>query len=132
VIKFDDQTLHNGLLETVKNFKIEPSLTVGQHTITVELCNKTDANTGLDFDQAVEITGIMFDNIGTDRFVWAGEYTPCYPELWASQQLAAGYELKPVLTGCNYLGWNGQWCLTFTAPVFNWIHQIEHLGWRYD
>ena len=129
LIKLDEVILHDGPLTEVKNFKIEPFLTRGEHTITVELFNKTDANTGENFDQAVEITGVTFENIGTERFVWAGKYTPKYPEPWASEQTGP---LPLVLTNSTVMGWNGRWELEFTTPIFTWIHKLEMLGWIYE
>ena len=96
--------------------------------LTVELLNKTDADTVNGLDKAVIIESVSFFGISDPKFVWAGEYRPEYPEPWASQQ----HELKPLLKSHNYLSWNGKWTLTFTVPVFTWIHQVQNLGWIYD
>lgn len=98
--------------------------------LTVELKNKSNADTIVDqgLDKAVIIESISFYGITDPRFVWAGEYRPVYPEPWASQQT----NLQPVLKNYNYLGWNGQWSLTFDVPVFTWIHKIQDFGWIYD
>jgi len=79
-----------------------------------------------DADSAVIIKQISFFSISDPRFVWLGQYTPDYPELWYNQQIS-----KPaaVLTNTDYLGWNGTWKLNFSVPVFTWIHQIQNLGW---
>ena len=102
----------------------------GSSILTVELKNKTDADTIPDqgLDKAVIIKSISFFDITDPRFVWAGEYRPCYPEPWASQQS----DLNSVLKNHNYLGWNGKWSLTFDVPVFTWIHKIQNLGWIYS
>ena len=103
-------------------------------TLTVELLNKTNADTipykGL--DKAVIIESISFFGISDSKFVWAGIYEPNYPEPWASEQAQAGVVLKQHLTNQNCLGWNGKWQLTFTVPVFTWIHRVQNLGWIYD
>jgi hypothetical protein len=103
---------------------------INQSTLTVELLNKQDSDTITEqgLDKAVVVESISFFGITDPRFVWAGEYRPCYPEPWASQQL----NLPTVLKNHNYLGWNGKWTLTFEVPVFTWIHQIQDLGWIYD
>ena len=98
-------------------------------TLTVELTNKTDADSvpSQGLDKAVIVESISFFDITDPQFVWAGEYRPCYPEPWASQQT----NLETVLKNHNYLGWNGKWTLTFDVPVFTWIHKIQNLGWIY-
>ena len=95
--------------------------------LTVELLNKTDADTVNGLDKAVIIESVSFFGISDPKFAWAGEYRPEYPEPWASQQ----HELKSLLKSHTYLSWNGKWTLTFTVPVFTWIHQIQDLGWIY-
>jgi hypothetical protein len=95
--------------------------------LTVELLNKTNADTVDGLDKAVVIESVSFFGISDPKFAWAGEYRPEYPEPWASQQ----HELKPLLKSHTYLGWNGKWTLTFTVPVFTWMHQTQDLGWIY-
>lgn len=103
---------------------IDCDLYSGTHTLEIEHVNKHphDATT------ALIVKSIIFNDITSDKFVWQGVYTPDYPEPWASEQTL----LAPELPANNYLGWNGVWRLTFTAPVFTWIHQVEDLGWIYD
>lgn len=100
-------------------------------TLTVELLNKTDADTIPDkgLDKAVIIKSVGFFDITDNRFVWAGEYCPSYPEPWYSEQT-----VKPesLLKNHTYLCWNGKWTLTFDVPVFTWIHKIQDLGWIYN
>lgn len=101
--------------------------------LSVEFLNKQDSDTvpesGL--DKAVIIENVSFFGISDPKFVWAGIYTPNYPEPWATQQQSQGVALKQHLTPHNYLSWNGKWRLTFTVPVFTWIHQTQDLGWIY-
>jgi hypothetical protein len=103
-------------------------------TVTVELLNKTNADTvpGTELDKAVIVESISFFGITDPRFVWLGVYEPCYPEPWATNQQKNGVVLKQHLTNHNYLGWNGKWTLTFDLPVFTWIHRVQNLGWIYD
>ena len=124
-LMLDDTIIYTGNLDKETTFTIDRDLSIDQHTISLEL-TKTDN------EQLVDIDGVVFEGIEADRFAWVGEYTPAYPEPWASQQTAAGKELAPVITGCRCLGWNGQWTLKFSVPIFTWIHDIENLGWRYD
>ena len=109
---------------TVVNTSISTQLSPGNHCLEIEHMNK-DAT---DSDTALIIQSITFNSITSPNFVWAGIYTPVYPEPWASSQS----NLAAELTNTGYLGWNGVWRLEFTAPIFTWIHQVENLGWIYS
>jgi hypothetical protein len=100
-------------------------------TLTIELLNKTNADTLPDkgLDKAVIIESISFFGINDPKFVWNGEYRPDYPEPWYSEQII---KPEPLLKNHTYLSWNGKWTLTFTVPVFTWIHRVQNLGWIYD
>jgi hypothetical protein len=102
--------------------------------ITVELLNKTDADTVPDkgLDKAVIIESVSFFGISDPKFVWSGIYEPKYPELWATEQRDQGVVLKQRLSPHTYLGFNGKWTLTFSVPVFTWMHTVQNLGWIYD
>ena len=106
--------------ETI-NFEFESD---GPCELTVELINKTA-------QEAVVIESVSFFGIEDPKFAWAGVYTPVYPEPWATEQRDQGVVLKPQLCPHTYLGWNGKWTLTFTVPVFTWIHKVQNLGWIY-
>lgn len=96
--------------------------------LEIELLNKND----LDADTAVNIDSIEIFGISDPRFVWAGHYTPDYPEPWATQQRLAGHDLAPVLTNHTYLGWRGVWRLEISLPAFTWMHQTQGLGLIYE
>lgn len=104
---------------------IDQDLKIGEHKFILNFFNKTNSNP----DLAVKINSVVIEGIYTDRFKWQGKYRPDYPEPWASQQ---NKKLDPVIDAATYLGWNGQWELSFTVPIFTWIHKIENLGWIYD
>ena len=106
--------------ETI-NFEFESN---GSSELIVELINKTA-------QEAVVIESVSFFGIEDPKFAWAGVYTPVYPEPWATEQQDQGVVLKPQLCPHTYLGWNGKWTLTFTVPVFTWIHKVQNLGWIY-
>lgn len=82
--------------------------------------------------EGVEIVGVSLFDITDPKFAWTGVYTPIYPEPWATQQQNQGVVLKQHLCPHTYLSWPGKWTLTFTVPVFTWIHQVQDLGWVYD
>lgn len=92
--------------------------------IEVELVNKPALDPGM----AVIIDQVEFFGISDPRFVWAGVYTPNYPEPWYSQQNPPP---PTQLHQQNYMGWNGRWRLDFSMPVFTWMHQTLSLGWIY-
>ena len=99
-------------------------------TLTVELLNKTDADTRPDkgLDKAVIIESVSFFGITDPQFIWQGVYEPNYPEPWYSEQTV---KPKSLLKNHTYLGWTGKWTLTFDVPVFTWIHRVQDLGWIY-
>ena len=103
-------------------------------TITVELLNKTDVDSVPDkgLDKAVIIESVSFFGISDPKFAWAGVYEPKYPEPWASEQRNQGVVLMPHLSPHTYLGFNGKWTLTFSVPVFTWMHTVQDLGWIYN
>lgn len=92
--------------------------------LMMELVDKQD-------QEAVIVESVSFFGIKDPKFAWAGIYRPVYPEPWASQQRAKGIQLAGELSPHTYLGWPGKWTLTFTVPVFTWIHQTQNLGWIY-
>lgn len=98
----------------------------GNHVFWITFNNKNynECQPDNNLDMAVEISSVSFAGIMLDRFRWAGEYTPDYPEWLVNQQ--------PVIKSATYLGWNGRWELPFTTPIFTWIHQLENLGWLYE
>lgn len=127
-LMLNDMLVFQGRLEQAQVFDISTELPFGPHQLTLEYMDKTNS----DRNQAIEIDYIDFEGIKADRFVWAGEYTPNYPEPWASEQRALGVELAEKHRNFKFLGWNGIWRLDFEMPIFMWIHQIENLGWIYD
>ena len=105
--------------------RIDLEFDAAQGWIEVELANKP----ALDPDMAVIIDQVEFFGISDPRFVWAGVYTPNYPEPWYSEQSPPP---PAQLHQQNYLGWNGRWRLDFSVPVFTWMHQTLNLGWIYS
>lgn len=85
----------------------------------IEDCDPTQG-----LDTAVVIKEVIVNGIKSPKFAWQGVYYPEYPNYYHAESAM----LKP----CTYLGWNGVWRLDISIPAFNWIHQIENLGWIYD
>lgn len=127
VVSVDDNILHSGPLSGPTTFIGSYQLPVGNHSLKVIHRNKASD----DPTTAVTIENITFNDISRSKFIWEGVYHPEYPEPWASQMRANGYNLDTTLTSIDHLGWNGTWELTFSIPIFTWIHNIEDLGWIY-
>ena len=132
IVSFDRGTVYQGPLTKSTCFGIDQEISAGEHSLTIEFTNKKDTDTTPTGDKAVIIDRIEFNNINSKRFVWAGVYYPEYPEPWYSEQQAQNQTPEPLLKSHTYMSWNGQWTLTFTAPVFTWIHNLEDLGWIYS
>ena len=108
---------------TTLNFDFETTNTIC--TLSVEFLDKKD-------QEVVVVDQVDFFGIQDPRFAWAGIYCPQYPEPWATEQRLQGISLKPELCPHTYLSWPGTWTLTFSVPVFTWIHQTQGLGWIYS
>jgi hypothetical protein len=76
-------------------------------------------------DQLLHIKSIEIDEIDIGALVFEGVYTPHYPEPWATQQRAAGNELKESFKNCTTMGHNGEWKFTFVSPFYMWL--LENL-----
>jgi hypothetical protein len=130
-VQLDKVVLFQDKIKDLTKIQFDQDLTPGDHQLQILFTNKTeqDTNLTLGLDKAVIIDHIVFNKIHSPKFVWQGIYRPDYPEPWFSEQ-----KTPPAaeLNYHNYLGWNGQWTLTFRAPIFTWIHQVENLGWIYS
>jgi hypothetical protein len=114
-------------LTSITQFKFD-YVASGQQNVVVEMFDKSD----VDPTEMIKIKNLNFYGISDPKFIWQGQYTPRYPEPWASQQKQQGIELEKVLKSVDCLGWNGVWQLTFDLPIFTWIHQVQNLGWIYS
>jgi len=128
----DDPEIHVGVNDDVTRMKLYDTTTIDFEfesdttcELTVELVNKTA-------QEAVVVESVTFFGIEDPKFAWAGIYMPVYPEPWATEQQDQGVVLKQHLSPHTYLGWNGKWTLTFSVPIFTWIHKVQNLGWIYD
>lgn len=131
-IYIDDQCLEHLSLSDKTDFEFSGKFSANTHSLRIEFLNKQNSDTVDNKDKAVEIINVSFMNIESQKFIWQGVYIPEYPEPWASEQLAQGIQLSKHLRYQTRLSWNGVWKLTFTVPIFTWIHHVEDLGWIYD
>lgn len=76
-------------------------------------------------DQLLNIKKIEVDDIDIGALVYEGEYTPDYPEPWATQQRESGNDLKDSFKNVTKMGFNGEWKFTFSSPFYMWL--LENL-----
>lgn len=132
IIRFAKDIFFQEEIKETKVYSYEEYLTEGGHDVIIEFLNKKNTDTVEGKDKAIKIEKIVFNNIESEKFAWQGVYTPIYPQPWLSQQKIAGQEPMPILNSCTYIGWNGVWKLTYSVPIFTWIHKVEDHGWIYD
>lgn len=130
IVRANDQS-QRLLLTHTETFQFEFYSGPDDIVISVELLNKHDSDTvpEKNLDKAVIVDALLINGVDDERFVWAGEYRPRYPEPWYSEQAEPP---SAVLKNHNYLGWNGVWSVRIQIPAFLWIHQLLGLGWVYD
>lgn len=133
-IRLGSNKIFHGDLLHDKMFMIDQYIDSGESSLAIKFHNKSPQDTVIEknLDKAVIIDRIAFNKVESPQFVWQGSYTPEYHPEWYQQQITQGLVPEPVLKYHNYLGWNGEWKLTFSVPIFTWIHQIQNLGWIYD
>lgn len=112
-------------VELFETRRIELEFSAATGWVEVVFNNKSDT----DSITAVIVDKVEFFGVSDPRFVWAGVYTPKYPEPWYSQQTPRPPAQLPQQ---SYMGWNGTWRLDFEVPVFTWMHKILDWGWIYQ
>lgn len=132
MIRFSKDVFFKEEIKESKVYSYEEYLAVGEYNITIEFLNKKNTDTIDGKNKAIKIDKIIFNDIDSEKYVWQGIYRPVYPEPWATQQKNLGNNLKPTVESATYLGWNGQWTLNYSTPIFTWIHKLKNHGWIYD
>lgn len=131
-VQFSKDVFFKEEIKESKIYSYEEYLPIGDYKIIIEFLNKKNTDTVMGKDKAILIDKIVFNGIESKKFVWGGIYCPIYPEPWASQQKKLGKELNPTIKSATYLGWKGKWTLTYSSPIFTWIHKVKDHGWIYD
>ena len=133
IVAMDSVMFWNGPLTRTRKFNFITDVYEGEHVISVKFLGKTDLDCqpALKLDKAVIIDNVSFFDISSKMFIWEGKYTPIYSDSYVQSLANEGRipEVSPTTYG--YMGWNGTWSLTFTVPIFTWIHKVEKLGWIY-
>jgi hypothetical protein len=102
-----------------------------EYSLRIDMSKKETSQTVIDNDggiikdQLLHIKNIEIDEIDIGALVYEGEYSPIYPEPWATQQRAKGVELPSNIKNVKTMGHNGQWRLNFVSPFYTWL--LEHL-----
>ena len=120
-VTVDERILDFGTLTEPKQIDFDVALEDGVHTINVGLKNKVDTDTivvggNIVNDKALIVSGISIEGYELDDFMYRATYFPTGRDSLKS----------------NYLGWNGEWTLEITTPIFTWIHETQQLGWVYE
>lgn len=133
IVLFNDVELFSGKLLHNKTFTHTSDAECTEHSISVLFFNKTDSdyNAEKNLDKAVIIEQVKFFGISSNYSMLKSKYTPIYSKAYISTLKKSKEPIKKKLIGCNYMGWNGTWKITFNVPVFEWIHKTENLGWIY-
>lgn len=131
-IQFNEQVLHEGYMGEHKTFEwLLPA--ADNNRISVFLLNKTDRDTVGDKDKAVIIKSIGIEGFRYSSFMLQTQYRPVYTKGYYQYAKENNIKVQPIVKS-NYLGFNGEWYLEFTWPVYQWIFQTETqgMGWIYE
>jgi len=101
-----------------------------EYKFVIYRSNKDDSQTIVENNQIIKdqllfIKSIEIDEIDLGGLIYEGIYYPQYPELWSSQQIAAGNTLSESIKNVTSMGHNGRWELGFTSPFYMWL--LENL-----
>lgn len=79
-------------------------------------------NNGKVLDQYVVLQKIIIDGVDIQNIIQSKSiFEAIYPEPWASQQLAAGFQLEKQAVGVTTFGHNGTWYLNFSSPFYEYL-----------
>jgi hypothetical protein len=104
-----------------------------RNRISVFFLNKVDADTVDNLDKAVIIKEISIEGMTYDSFLHSSKYEPLYSEGYYNYAQEKNITVDPIIHS-NYMGFNGEWYLEFTWPVFTWIYKTEvgDASWIYE
>ncbi len=131
-IKFNQDTLYQGYVaEKFIGHWVLP--TQDQNRLSVIMLNKRDLDSVDGKDKAVVISKVGLEKLFFPSILYQSRYRPIYSEGYYEYAQKNSIEIQPVIHS-NYLGFNGEWYLDFTWPVFSWIYSVEtnNLGWVYE
>ena len=115
--KFIDHREIAGATDVVEYVEFDVELTEGtEYKLFIRLENKVDADvvqnedkTAIVNDMLLNIVSIELDEINLGNLIHT------------QSQFIGDDAVRPVLTHCTNLGWNGTWELSFTSPFYIWL-----------
>lgn len=131
-IKFNDRPLFEGYLGEIKTF--DWTLPAEEkNRLSIFFLNKTERDTMGEKDKAAIIKSIGIEGFRYSSFMLQSRYEPIYTKGYNRYAKENNLPTDPIINS-NYLGFNGEWYLEFTWPVYQWIFETETkgLGWIYE
>jgi hypothetical protein len=130
-IEFNQQVLFEDQLSETKKFNWTLPATENNR-LSVFLLNKTERDTVGDKDKAVIIKSIGIEGFYYSSFMLQSKYKPIYTNGYYQYAKENKLSAEPIINS-NYLGFNGEWSLEFTWPIYRWIFETETkgMGWIY-
>lgn len=122
-IEFNQETLFLGKIDKLSKFKWT-LLCKDNNRISIFFLNKVDADTVDNLDKAVIIKEISIEGLTYDSFLHSSKYKPMYSTGYYDYAREKNIIVDPIIHS-NYMGFNGEWYLEFTWPVFTWIYKTE-------
>jgi hypothetical protein len=131
-IMFNETTLFDDVLEDVLdlNWTLPASY---NNRLSVFMLNKQDSDSVDGKDKAVVIEAVAIEGYRYQSFLNQAKYQPIYSKGYYEYAEKNNTQVTPLIQS-NYLGFNGEWFLEMTWPVFSWIYELETngQGWVYE
>lgn len=131
-IQFNQNVLLEDYLEETKKFQWTlPAENINR--LSVFFLNKTERDTVGDKDKALVIKSVGIEGFHYSSFMLQSKYCPAYTKGYCQYARENNLSMAPIINS-NYLGFNGEWYLQFTWPVYQWIFETETkgMGWIYE
>jgi hypothetical protein len=131
-IEFNQQVLFEEYLEETKKFSWTlPAKDINK--VSIFFLNKTERDTVGDKDKAILVKSIGIEGFHYSSFMLQSKYKPIYTNGYYRYAKENKLSVEPIINS-NYLGFNGEWYLEFTWPIYQWIFETETkgMGWIYE
>ena len=117
-IKIDDEEIIPKLSLGINHLSFSKDLCFGPHCLKII----RQGSTVDDPTQMIILQKLKIDGIDCQNLVWnSGEFTPVYPEPWATQQKELGIKLQDNIIGETHFGHDGTWSLHFVSPFYQYL-----------
>jgi hypothetical protein len=131
-IEFNQQVLFEDYLEETKKFNWTlPAKDINR--LSVFFLNKNERDTVGNKDKALVIKSVGIEGFHYSSFMLQSKYCPTYTKGYYQYAKENNLSTDPIINS-NYLGFNGEWYLEFTWPIYQWIFETETkgMGWIYE